>query len=104
MNIGLGWRLLIGLLAILFALCLLWAFEAKSQPEKCVTDEERVHIRDVTVRAVDEAYSEQVRHLFETWMRDATDQPKRAKVGMQNAIGGYIRARRDTLAWLPPRC
>ena len=42
--------------------------------------------------AMDEAYKERVRHLFEVWMKDETGQPGRAIVGVRQARRAYIEA------------
>ena len=77
---------------------------AQPPPAQCIDDENRVHIRAATLEAIDVAYRDQVQHLFEVWMRDAKDQPDRAKTGVQNAIQAVLRARKDALAWMPPQC
>lgn len=40
--------------------------------------------------AIEQAYSDQVRHVFEIWMKDETGQPMRAVTGVRNAQKGYI--------------
>jgi len=43
-------------------------------------------------QALDEAYKERVRHLFEVWMKDESGQPGRAIVGVRQARRAYIEA------------
>jgi hypothetical protein len=45
-----------------------------------------------------------VQKVFEIWMKDTADQPRRAKVGMHEGIDAYVRSRADALKWNPPRC
>jgi hypothetical protein len=70
----------------------------------CVTDEDRVHIRAQVLTAVDEAFRDNMKHLFTIWLKDARDQPHRASAGLQNSIVVYQRARADALKWSPASC
>jgi hypothetical protein len=47
---------------------------------------------------------EQIQRLFEIWMKDASDQPRRAMVGTHNAFSAHTRARRQAVQWDPPVC
>ena len=80
--------------------------EAEAQPltPACVTDEDRVHIRAQVLAAVDDAFKDNMKHLFTGWLRDPHDQPHRASVGLQNSIVVYQRARADSLKWAPTTC
>lgn len=70
----------------------------------CVTDEDRVHIRAQVLGAVDEAFKDNIKHLFTGWLKDPRDQPGRASAGLQNSIVAYQRARADALKWTPAPC
>jgi hypothetical protein len=70
----------------------------------CVDPEERVRVREIVVQGLDGALKDRVFHLFEQWVRDASEQPKRATTGLTNAINAHIRARKDALRWNPPPC
>jgi hypothetical protein len=70
----------------------------------CVDPEERVRVREIVVQGLDGALKDRVYHLFEQWVRDTTEQPKRATTGLTNAINAHIRARKDALRWNPPPC
>jgi hypothetical protein len=70
----------------------------------CVTDEDRVHIRAQVLEAVDEAFRDNMKHLFTSWLKDTRDQPNRASAGLQNSIVIYQRARADALKWSPTSC
>jgi hypothetical protein len=70
----------------------------------CVTDEDRVHIRAQVLTAVDEAFRDNMKHLFTGWLKDPRDQPQRASAGLQNSIVVYQRARADELKWSQVSC
>ena len=80
--------------------------ESRAQPLKpmCVSDEDRVHIRAQVLTAVDEAFRDNMKHLFTGWLRDSAGQPARAFAGLQNSIVAYQRARFDALKWAPEAC
>jgi hypothetical protein len=54
--------------------------------------------------AVDDAFKDNIRHLFTGWLKDVTGQPARAGAGLQASIVAYQRARFDALKWAPPPC
>jgi hypothetical protein len=80
--------------------------QSDAEPAKpvCVTDEDRVHIRALVVAAVDEAFKDNVKHLFAGWLKDPYLQPDRAAAGLQSSIVAYQRARADALKWSPSSC
>ena len=95
--------------AVCFVMVLLGAAMVYSKGEEplrpvCVTDEDRVHIRAQVLAAVDEAFRDNMKHLFTSWLKDARDQPQRASAGLQNSIVVYQRARADALKWAPSSC
>jgi hypothetical protein len=79
-------------------------WEAKSETAHCIDDKAREEIRQLTLQAIDSSYKDHVAKLFEVWVRDPAEQPKRAKVGLQSGITAYLRARTDALKWEPPTC
>jgi hypothetical protein len=78
--------------------------EAQPMTPTCVTDEDRVHIRAQVLAAVDDAFKDNMKHLFTTWLKDASNQPNRASAGLQSSIVAYQRARADALKWSPESC
>jgi hypothetical protein len=70
----------------------------------CVSDEDRVHIRAQVLSAVDEAFRDNVKHLFAGWLKDPHQQPERASAGLQSSVVAYQRARADALKWSPTSC
>ena len=78
---------------------------AESRPEFCVSDEAaRERIRAIMVDALDDALHDQIKLLFEVWMKDDRGQPERAKVGVRQAIKAHQGARKAALEWEPPLC
>jgi hypothetical protein len=79
--------------------------EASSKVEVgCIDAVSRENIRAIFLRAIDRGLEEQILHVFEIWVRDPSDQPRRAKVGADNAVSAYVRARAAALVWDPPVC
>jgi len=80
--------------------------QSDAQPVKpvCVSDEDRVHIRAQVLAAVDDAFRDNIKHLFIGWIKDAHGQPQRASAGLQSSIVAYQRARFDALKWAPEAC
>lgn len=71
----------------------------------CVDDEqEREQIRAIMLDAVNEALKQHIIRMTDTWMRDETDQPKRAINGATRGIKAFVGSRRQALKWNPPLC
>ena len=98
--------IVVGFTTVAITLLVLGQFEreASSQVSVCVTPEQRDHIRDVMLKAVDHALDEQVGHLFSTWVKDPAGQPKRAQTGLNNSLKAFIVSRASVLAWDPAEC
>ena len=81
--------------------------EARSQPtvmEICVDDEVRERVRNSMLDGLDAALKEHTKHMFDVWLKDDTEQPRRAINGMQAGIRTYVRSRAAALRWNPPAC
>jgi hypothetical protein len=77
----------------------------KSQSSSyCVDERTRSLVRDMAMDSFDTAFRKHVEHLFDIWVKDPAEQPKRASRGMQLAISAYVRARSDALKWDPQIC
>jgi hypothetical protein len=50
------------------------------------------HFAELEHEALDEAYKSRVHRLFEIWLSDSHDQPRRALVGIANARTAYTEA------------
>jgi hypothetical protein len=95
------------LIAVLIALATLFFLpDATSQQTKveCMDPTERERIRELVLNGIDKGLETQIQHLFEIWTKDASEQPKRAMVGTNNAFSAHVRARRQAIAWEPPIC
>jgi hypothetical protein len=80
------------------------AESAQAQPQTCFGPEEREYLRALTIKAIDQAYEDQIIRLFEVWMKDSHEQPRRAINGTQIAISAHARARNNAYNWNPPLC
>jgi hypothetical protein len=74
------------------------------EPETCMDDATRDKARALMSEGLDLALKSRTDQLFEIWMKDATDQPKRAITGMNNGVRAYAAARAAVLRWDPPSC
>jgi hypothetical protein len=100
-DVSIGYRIAITVaivLVILFALALFgyltggWDTPATAQslqPPTLSKYEKR--IVELDRAAIDNAYSNQITHLFQTWMKDDQDQPRRALTGAKQARSAYER-------------
>jgi hypothetical protein len=70
----------------------------------CMEAADRDRILKISLDAIDQALKEHVMKLFEVWIKDRTDQPRRARAGMFDGVNAYLRARSDALKWAPPPC
>jgi hypothetical protein len=102
-NISIGNRIAITfviVLAILLALAIYGymtgAWEAQAQQPRRLVDvplsKYEKRILELDRAALDAAYQEQIHHLFLTWMKDESDQPRRAATGAKQARSAYERS------------
>lgn len=80
------------------------ARQSTSQPITCMAPDLRDKMRALSLDAIDEAYQDRVKRVFEIWMADPKDQPNRAAVGARNAIRAWANSRRFIETWNPPPC
>jgi hypothetical protein len=109
-----SWReLLDAILVCVIAVMMAYVFilheaksEAQSEPpkEQCVDWKVQEDIRALTLLGIDNGLKLQVQKLFEIWVRDPHEQPKRATAGMRSVINAYLRARQNAERWDPPIC
>lgn len=88
----------------MLALVLLMACIAGASAQQCVGSDQREHIRALALQGIDQGFKDKVAHLFDIWTSDPQDQPKRAIVGMSQALSAYHRAIENTMRWHPPEC
>lgn len=105
---SLAGRVLIGLLTVagtLIVLDFLDRIESNAQVKiDCIEPNERIKVREIILNGIDDGLRAKVADLYENWVRDPTDQPKRAQVGLTNAISAHSRGRAGALRWMPPPC
>src|SRR4029434_6065829 len=98
MLLAVGAVLLVGL--ILFA-----AFPSKgAEPAACMGTEMREQVRALMVAGIDEGLKRHTTRVFDIWMKDPADQPKRAVAGLNTAVSAYVRSRASAQRWSPPAC
>jgi hypothetical protein len=80
---------------------------ARSAPvvtEQCMDDEQRERVRGIVLQGIEAGLKDQVKHVYEIWMKDDSEQPKRAIAGMHIGIRAYVHSRAQALKWSPPKC
>jgi hypothetical protein len=77
---------------------------ADTQPELCMDADTRERVRKLMIEALDESLKSKIEDLFAVWLRDATDQPRRAQTGMNSALRAYVGARAAAMRFNPPEC
>jgi len=70
----------------------------------CIDSEMREKVRALLLAGLEQALKEHTAQTFDIFMKDKTEQPKRAILGMQMAISAYMRARAAAQSWNPPAC
>jgi len=96
---------IIVLLALSIVGFLTGGWEAESEPRQgCVDERTRDEIRELTLSAIDNAFQNHIALLFDVWVKDPIEQPKRATNGMQANISAYLRARHNAMDWNPTPC
>ena len=90
---------------VLIATLLLFSIEARAQIKvDCADEETREKIRGLILTGIDQALIGQVIKLFDVWMREIENPPRRAITGADAAVNAYLRARARALKWNPPSC
>jgi hypothetical protein len=70
----------------------------------CLSAEEAKLVRQLTLDAIDDSFRRHVSNLFEVWLADTSQNPRRVNAGMDKGISAYQRARAQALRWRPPTC
>jgi len=78
--------------------------EIDPHPDPCMDDEQRERVRGLVLQGIEAGLQDHVKHVFTLWIKDDTEQPKRAITGMHAGIRAYTWARAAALKWDPPRC
>jgi hypothetical protein len=77
---------------------------AETRPELCMDADTRERVRKLMIEALDNSLRTKVEDLFAVWLRDSTDQPRRAQTGMNSALRAYVGARDAAMKFNPPEC
>jgi hypothetical protein len=100
--------IVVGMTTVAITLLVLGQFEREAEgniPFDCMDPTERERVRDIALHGIDKGLEEATQHLYSVWQKDPnTEQPKRARVGIVNAINAHARARKFALDWIPPTC
>ena len=100
--------IVVGMTTVAITLLVLGQFEREAEgniPFDCMDPTERERVRDIALHGIDKGLEEATQHLYSVWQKDPnTEQPKRARVGIVNAINAHARARKFALDWIPPSC
>jgi len=70
----------------------------------CMDPEMRERARTLMLQGIDDALKRHTGRVFSNWMKDDTQQPARAKAGMQHGVKAYVGSRQEAERWDPPRC
>ena len=84
-----------------------WAMQSVAQEkpaEICMGDEIQEEVRAIMLAALDQGLKQHFVHVFDNWLKDPADQPKRAAAGWRIGTSAYLRARAAVDRWDPPRC
>ena len=78
---------------------------ASEDTAPCMPDvETRERVREILLKATEEAFHEHVKRMYEVWARDDRDQPRRAQQGVRQGLRAYLGGRQGALKWNPPLC
>lgn len=78
---------------------------AAPRPDRfCMDPEMREKVREILLEGIEAALKRHVQRVFNTWMKDPSQQPARAKEGMKHGIAAYVGSRQAAQGWDPPRC
>jgi hypothetical protein len=84
--------LIAAIIIIFITSVLLVSSEPRHEPLPPQTSPFDRRIIDLEREAIDEAFRQQITHLFFTWMKDDSGQPERALKGTRQARKAYISA------------
>jgi hypothetical protein len=100
--------IVVGMTTVAITLLVLGQFEREAEgniPFDCMDPTERERVRDIALGGIDKGLEDATKHLYTIWQKDPNvEQPKRARVGIVNAINAHARARKYALDWQPPTC
>lgn len=77
---------------------------AESQDCVALTEDDVRHLKLIGREALEQALKDHVARLYESWMKDDTNQPTRAQNGIRQGVRAYVTARKNLEAWSPSLC
>jgi hypothetical protein len=80
---------------------------SSSQVEKplCMPDTQTIeHMRAMFAAGIETSFKQHVANMFEVWVKDPVDQPRRAVAGMRAATSAYLRSQAWIKNWQPELC
>lgn len=104
------WRAL-AILSIALLPVIVWGVRAQYELESALTEtvpcgpkELEVKLKQVMNEALEQALLEHIQNTYEVWMKDETDQPRRAATGIRKGINAYIQATNGISRWQLMTC
>jgi hypothetical protein len=70
----------------------------------CMDPATRERAREIIIDGIEQGLKQHTVHVYDVWLKDPSDQPKRARQGMNIGVNAYNRARNAALVWMPPTC
>jgi hypothetical protein len=107
-----GWTVIIAALFVIGAAIAQQAAPPIPAPEPervftygyCVTIDEREHIREIILDALDKGLKKHTENLFNVMLKDPRGQPQRAIAGLRPGVVAFASARKALVQWHPPIC
>jgi len=70
----------------------------------CMDPATRERAREIIIDGIEAGLRQHTIHVYDVWLKDPSDQPKRARVGMEIGVNAFNRARNAALSWMPRTC
>jgi hypothetical protein len=70
----------------------------------CMDADTRERTRTIMFAGIEEGLKRHTVSVYDTWLKDPSDQPARASRGLHIGISAYVRSRQSILNWSPPVC
>jgi hypothetical protein len=94
----------VGLVLSVVGVATFYSSVTAEMSEMCIDADTRERARILMFEGIDQALKAHAAHVFAVWMKDASDQPRRASVGMRNGLKAYAGSRAAVQKWNPPAC
>ena len=78
---------------------------ARSDPAPlCMDAATRDLVRGIMLDGLTAGLKQHTEQMFDVWLKDDTDQPRRAATGMRGGVSAFTRARAYVQRWDPQAC